>query len=109
MKKRMLSILLAMSLLVGLLSQVVVSASASTVTKTESLCKSVDYTGYEALLDALEAAGYGYFKYTVFDIDNNGVNELIVKEGTSDADYVYAFVGLNANHEAYVIVGLDGA
>lgn len=47
------------------------------------------YTLYGGLLDEVNAAYGEYNYYYIYDIDNDGVKELLLQEGTCEADYQY--------------------
>lgn len=55
----------------------------------------IDYSTYEGLLaEAADGAGE-YCTYSIYDLNNDGINELILKVGSCEADFIYHFYGLN--------------
>ncbi|MCI6017441.1 MAG: DUF4214 domain-containing protein [Clostridiales bacterium] len=52
----------------------------------------IDYRLYRDVLEYVYEVYDGYLTYSLFDIDKNGVKELIVKTGTCEADFVWEVV-----------------
>lgn len=59
--------------------------------------KAVDYSSYSGLLLEAEDGVGSYCTYSMYDINNDGIRELILKVGTCEADYFYHFYGLDLN------------
>ncbi len=74
-----------------------VTTKAATATTKAATTKAADYSAFKTLLKEKKAALGEYGEYSVYDIDNDGVRELLLKEGTCEADYMYHVYKLNGN------------
>lgn len=57
--------------------------------------KNIDYLIYEGLLEEAADGTGEHCTYSIYDINNDGKNELILKVGICEADFIYYFYGLN--------------
>ncbi len=62
-------------------------------------------SGYSALLETQPAEAYDYNYYHIYDIDENGVPELLIREGTCEADYMFAVHTYDAESDAIIKLG----
>ena len=91
MKKRVLSFWIALALCLGLLAPCAMA-----------------YDGYkQVLLDVYEefddgSVGVEYLWYSLYDIDEDGVKELIVLAGTCEADYVRRIYTIADDEARYI-------
>ncbi len=57
--------------------------------------KDIDYSCFEGLLSEVACGAGKSCTYSAYDIDNDGIRELIIKIGTCEADCFYHFYALN--------------
>lgn len=57
--------------------------------------KVIDYSSYSGLLLEAEDGLGSYCTYSMYDMNNDGIRELILKVGTYEAEYNYHFYGLD--------------
>lgn len=58
----------------------------------------IDYSAYEGLLGEVSNGVSEYCTYFVYDLNKDGINEIILKVGTYEADYTYHFYSLVDGH-----------
>lgn len=57
--------------------------------------KNIDYSSYQKLLDETVKSSGVYCTYSMYDINNDGIRELILKTGNGELNYVYYFYTLD--------------
>ena len=91
--KQALAILLALCLCAALLVQG--SAASNSLTKQIK-------TDYKEILQYYYGGDYAWITYAVYDIDKDGIPELLVRNGTCEADYMYLIYTHNGARAVYL-------
>lgn len=69
----------------------------------------VDYSAYETLLNDTCDENGPIYTYSAYDIDKDGIRDLILKTGISESDYVYEFYTLDENSTLVNLGSIAGA
>jgi len=83
----------------------VIDVTGASTNTAPSVDPQIWKSGYSALLGAQPEEAYDYNYYHIYDIDGNGVPELLIKEGTCEADYMFAAYTYDAESDEIIKLG----
>jgi len=78
------------------------------ITKQEPTTEAINYYLYIPILQEVLKNNNDYNNYTIYDMNNDGIYELVVKIGICEADYEWQFYTMRDNNAFYIGMIIGG-